>query len=103
MITTVQSRRRSCWVYILFHQSSEQRLREALRAEAMRAEAAEAERDAALRAKAEVCSNAAAAASGTANAAATLTKVLDELAATKMQFELSVFFCISDTSSLNKL
>ncbi|XP_026324755.1 uncharacterized protein LOC113233772 [Hyposmocoma kahamanoa] len=69
--------------------SSEHHLREALRAEATRAEVAEAERDAALRLKVEACGNAAAAASGAAQAAATLTKVLDELAATKMQFELA--------------
>lgn len=62
----------------------------------MRAEVAEAERDAALQAKAEVCSNAAAAAAGAAHAAATLSKALDELATTKMQFELAVFFCILD-------
>lgn len=90
-------------LYIIFRQSSERHLREALRAEATRAEVAEAERDAALRLKVEACGNAAAAASSAAQAAATLTKVLDELAATKMQFELAVFFRILDSSSLNKL
>ncbi|KAJ2953638.1 hypothetical protein O0L34_g1250 [Tuta absoluta] len=69
--------------------SSECRLREALRVECTRSEAAEAARDGALRAEAEARSAAAAATISATHAAAALAKTQDELAATKMQFELA--------------